>query len=324
MQANNIAHQQILITGGTGFVGSHLVEALLGQGYSNLHVTTFRAADAYTAKLLPASNIHPIDLTDQAATAELINQLKPTHIYHLAAFATVGQSFDQTYQTLQNNLLLQYSVLEAVKLHAPQAKILIVGSGMEYDFLKLADHHEAAAHENSPLGPVSPYAISKVLQDLLGLSYYYSYQLKTIRVRPFNHIGERQSPDFAISSFARQIVAIERGQQPQLEVGNLEASRDFTDVKDVVAAYILLMKKGEIGEVYNVGSGHGYLVSEVLNILCSLAKVKIDVVVEPSRIRPLDIQSAVADIGKIKQLGWQPTIGLSLTLQRILDYWRQS
>jgi len=323
MWPNNHPDQPILITGGTGFVGSHLVEALLAQGQTNLHVTTYRAIDEYTAHLLPSDHIHPVDLTDQSASAELIKQIKPQQIYHLAAFATVGKSFDNTYQTLQNNLLLQYSVLEAVKQHAPQTRILIIGSGMEYDFMQLAAGQQTAATENSPIGPVSPYAISKVLQDLLGLSYYYSYQLQTIRVRPFNHIGERQSPDFAIPSFAKQIVAIERGQQTELKVGNLEAIRDFTDVKDVVTAYILLMNQGKVGEVYNVGSGHGYPMTEVLKLLCSLAKQEIKIEADPDWIRPLDISVAVADISKIKTLGWQPTIELRATLQRILDYWRQ-
>jgi GDP-4-dehydro-6-deoxy-D-mannose reductase len=323
MWLNKNHHQPILITGGTGFVGSHLVEALLAQGETNIHVTTYRAADAYTAKLISSDHIHPIDLTDQKAAAELIQQLQPTQIYHLAAFATVGKSFDNTYHTLQNNLLLQYSVLEAVKQHAPQARILIIGSGMEYDFLQLAKEQLHAASENSPIGPVSPYAISKVLQDLLGLSYFYSYQLNTIRVRPFNHIGERQSPDFAIPSFAKQIVAIERGEQTELKVGNLDAVRDFTDVKDVVNAYILLMKQGQVGEVYNVGSGRGFPVAEILAILCSLAKQEIRIAVDADRIRPLDIESAIADISKIQELGWQPKIELRLTLQRILDYWRK-
>lgn len=323
MWLNNHSKQPILITGGTGFVGSHLVEQLVADGQTNLHVTTYRAIDEYTAQLIPPGHVHAVDLTDQQAAADLIHQIQPSQIYHLAAFATVGKSFDNTYQTLQNNLLLQYSVLEAVKQHAPLAKILIVGSGMEYDFLKLAADHQPAATENSAIGPVSPYAISKVLQDLLGLSYFYSYQLNTIRVRPFNHIGERQSPDFAIPSFAKQIVAIERGQQAELKVGNLNAIRDFTDVKDVVQAYVLLMNQGKVGEVYNVGSGHGYPVSEILAILCSLAKQTIKIEVDSERIRPLDIESAVADISKIKALGWHPTIEIKTTLQRILNYWRQ-
>lgn len=307
-----------MITGGTGFVGSHLVEELLAQNQTNIHVTSFGSNPSFVSSILPAENIHKLDLTDQKATFELVKKLKPAQIYHLAAYAAVGKSFEQTRKVLDTNLDIQLNVLESVKNCCPQTKILVIGSAMEYDMVNTSDQID----EKFPLGPVSPYAVSKVMQDLLGLSYFYSYKLKVIRVRPFNHIGERQTKDFAIPSFAHQIVEIEKGTKDHIEVGNLDAIRDFTDVKDMVKAYILLMEKGQIGDVYNVGTGQGKIIKEVLDLLCQLSSSTITIQTDPQRIRPLDIPTAVANNSKIKSLGWTPTIPLEKTLERILNYWR--
>jgi GDP-4-dehydro-6-deoxy-D-mannose reductase len=311
---------RILITGGTGFAGSHLVEALLKKGLTDIHVTNFSDTPSLVHQLLPADNIHTVDLADAEATAKLFYALQPNHVYHLAAYAAVGDSFQKTKAILENNLILQLNVLDAIKRHVADARTLVVGSAMEYDFSQVK---APTIDEQVPLGPVSPYAVSKVLQDLLGYSYARSYQLDIVRTRPFNHIGERQSPDFVVSAFAQQIVAIEKGQQDSLQVGNLEAVRDFTDVKDVVQAYITLMEKGLAGEVYNIGSGRGYTVRQILDMLIELAKVEITVQTDPNRLRPADVPITVANIDRIKQLGWQPTIDIKQTLQRVLEYWRE-
>ena len=313
--------QSILLTGGTGFVGSHLVECLQKKGYQNIHVTSFGGNKSYVSELLPADHIHQIDLIDQSATIQLLKDVQPTQIYHLAAWASVASSFDQSQLVLENNLKLQVSVLDAVRAVCPTVKVLAVGSAMEYDFVKNSDGQKI--NELHPLGPVSPYAVSKVIQDLLSLSYVYSYQLQIVRARSFNHIGERQTTDFAIPSFAKQIVAIERREQDSLHVGNLDAVRDFTDVKDVVEAYFLLMEKGEVGEVYNVGSGKGYTMQEMLDQLCALSSTKIEVVTDPEKVRPLDVASVIADIEKITELGWTPQILIAQTLERILEEWRR-
>jgi GDP-4-dehydro-6-deoxy-D-mannose reductase len=313
-------HPTILITGGTGFAGSHLVEALLEQGQANIHVTTASGKETYLNRYLPADHFHQLDLTDANATTQLITSVQPDHVYHLAAYAAVGDSFEKTQEILHNNMVLQLSLLNAVKEHATDARVLVIGSAMEYD---LAHLKSEAVDEHAPLGPISPYGVSKVLQDLLAYSYAQSYQLDIVRVRPFNHIGERQSPEFAVPAFAKQIVAIERGNQPILTVGNLEAIRDFTDVKDMVNAYIVLMNRGVTGEVYNVGSGQGHSMRSILDILIELAMVPISVEVDPQKLRPLDVSRAVADSSKIQQLGWQPTIDIHTTLARILEYWRQ-
>jgi GDP-4-dehydro-6-deoxy-D-mannose reductase len=314
----------ILITGGTGFAGSHLVEALLQQGFSNIHVTAYSLHENYVTKLLPAEHIHQVNLTNADDTAQLIKQLNPQQIYHLAAIAEAGQSFSAAEQTIVNNTVLQLNLLEATRLHAPQARVLIVGSAQEYDFLKLPPGEPSIrVSEDHPLGPGNPYAVSKVTQDLLGLSYHYAYKLDVVRARPFNHIGERQMPTFAVPAFAQQIALAEKGQSAEITVGNLEGIRDFTDVKDMVAAYILLMEKGQTGEVYNIGSGHGVKMKAVLDELVSFSSFPITVTVDQDKLRPLDVPAVIADNARIKQLGWQPTIPLNDSLLRVLTYWRQ-
>lgn len=311
---------RVLVTGGTGFAGSHLVEALSAEGYTDIHVTSFDGKAGYVEDLIAPDHIHLLDLSDFTAVKKLLTELQPAHIYHLAAFAAVASSFEQGRLVLENNLKLQLSVLEAVRDHVPNARLLIVGSGMEYDLI--AHTSKSAISEMHPLGPVSPYAVSKVIQDLLGLSYAYSYNLDIVRVRPFNHIGERQTTDFAIPSFAKQVVAVERGEQDQISVGNLDAVRDFTDVRDVCHAYILVMEKGETREVYNIGSGKGYTMREMLDLLCELSTTKVKVVVDPAKVRPLDVPAIIADSRKIQELGWTPKIALQDTLTRILEEWR--
>lgn len=310
----------ILITGGTGFVGSHLIELLQKEGYQNIHITSYSSDHGFVGKILEPKFIHQLNLTDQEQTFSLINELNPDFIFHLAALAVVGGSFHNGKQTIMNNLSLQLNLLEAVREHAPKARTLIVGSGMEYDMISF---HSEKINEQHPLGPASPYAVSKVAQDLLALSYYYSYQMDVVRARPFNHIGERQTLDFAIASFAKQISLIEKGHQQQIHVGNLEAIRDFTDVKDMVKAYLLLMKRGKSGQVYNIGSGVGISMKKILEMMISLSSSSIKIVEDEQRIRPLDIPSAITNNDKIKKLGWQASIPIEETIERILNYWRE-
>ncbi|HEX7018176.1 MAG TPA: GDP-mannose 4,6-dehydratase [Patescibacteria group bacterium] len=308
--------ETILITGGTGFAGSHLVEYLLGQGETEVHVTSARAKSSFVHSLLPTTRIHQVDLTNQAATFDLIKNLQPTHIYHLAALSTVGGSFNTPEEIINNNTSLQVNILEAVRLHASSARVLVIGSAQEYDVI---GHPAETIDENHPLGPSNPYGVSKVNQDLLGLSYVYAYNLDIIRARPFNHIGERQAPDFAVSAFAHQINEARQGTLTQIKVGNLAAVRDFTDVKDIARAYATLMEKGVTGEVYNIGSGQGRTMEEILQMMVKLAGVKVEVVVDQARFRPIDVPKMVADVSKIQTLGWTPQIPLEKTLARILD-----
>ena len=310
---------RILITGGTGFAGSHLIEHLLSQNYSDLHATHHSRQLERVSQLLVETQIHPLELTNFSAVSQLLSSLRPTQIYHLAAISTVGDSFDRPQEVISTNTQIQLNLLVAVKDIIPDTKILVVGSAQEYDVIA---HQSLTISETHPLGPTNPYGVSKVTQDLLALSFYYAYRLPILRVRPFNHIGERQPLGFAVADFAHQIVEIERGRQTQIKVGNLAAIRDFTDVKDMVAAYQLVMDLGRPGEVYNIGSGQGLSMQIVLDKLVKLARVPIEVVVDTDRLRPLDSPKIVADCQFITDLGWKPQHRLEETLARILDYWR--
>lgn len=305
----------ILITGGTGFAGSHLVECLLNKGENDVHVTTYGSKPSFVHQVVPAAHIHQINLTDPEATFSLIESLQPTQLYHLAALASAGNSFEMAEKTIHENSRLQINILEAVKQKAPHCRVLVVGSAQEYDVLQYPAHRIDELH---PLGPSNPYGVSKVTQDLLGLSYAYAYKLDVVRARPFNHIGERQTLDFAIPAFAQQIKDIKNSGSGQIKVGNLEAIRDLSDVKDVVRAYVLLMERAQTAEVYNIGSGQGHRMSEVLELMIRLAGIDVEIVKDPERFRPVDIPEIVADISKISALGWQPEIPLEATLTRVL------
>lgn len=306
----------ILITGGTGFVGSHLSEELIAQKQNNIHVTTLSGDGGYLKNLLAPSQIHKINLTNHKAVFELIEKLKPTQIYHLAAISAVGSSYEAERETLENNIFLQLNLLQAVEKFSPQTKILSIGSALVYQ------PQNTPIDETVPFGPVNPYAVSKVMQDMLAYNYQKTHNLQIIRVRPFNHIGERQAKGFVIAEFASQIVAIEKGLQDKIMVGNLNTARDFSDVRDIVKAYILLMAKGEIGEVYNLGSGHAYTIQEMLDMMIDLAKTKITVEIDPKKFRESDTPKVVADNTKIKNLGWQETKNIKATLERILNFYR--
>lgn len=309
----------ILVTGGTGFAGSHLVEHLLAKGYTNVHTTCFHVPEE-SELTLPYDHYHQVDLTKTEDTKVLFDDLRPDWIFHLASFAYVGKSFDKAPELFENNINLQLSVLEAVRQVCPQARLLTIGSAEEYGVI---DEGTALISEACPLNPVNPYAISKVTQDLLAQSYFLSFKLNVLRTRSFNHIGTGQTGDFAVPAFVQQIVKIERGEQEKLFVGNLEGVRDFTSVDDMVDAYILLMEKGEVGDVYNIGTGKGYHMQEIIDILCSLSTATIVLERDETRLRPLDVPRLVADNSKIRALGWNPTKEISIVLQEVLEEWRQ-
>lgn len=312
-------HPVILITGGTGFVGSHLVEELITQGTPSelIFVTSFGPPSTVVTSLLPAKNIRPVDLTNTAACFELFSELVPDQIYHLASIASAGFSLENAQKTLEINLKIQLNVLEAMRAEAPHARMIAVGSAAEY-----APSSEAI-HETHPLGPTDPYGVSKVTQDMLANMYAVRHNLDIVRVRPFNHIGERQDRGFVVSDFASQIIEIERGKQDSLPVGNLDVTRDFSDVKDVVKAYVLLMERGVTNEVYNIGSGQDITINALLEKLIALSHTDIRVITDKKKKRAADTPRSVADISKLKQLGWSPQIPLDKTLARVLQWWRE-
>lgn len=310
----------ILITGGTGFVASHLVEELYKRGERDIHLTSYRDEGEFVKQFVNENNIHQVNLTDYQATQDLIAKVKPTEIYHLASLASVGDSFEKRKFVLEMNASLQLNLLEAMKAHAPQAKLLHVSTALVY----AANDNDQAIDEKAALGPDNPYALSKLIQDMMAYSFVKSEGLNIVRVRPFNHIGERQTLGFVVADLAAAVVKVEKGQADSVKVGNLDSVRDFSDVKDVVNAYILVMEKGQSNEVYNIGSGQGYSIREVLDLLISLAKTEIKVEIDPNKIRPVDLHSLVCDNEKIVNLGWQQNHQLKETLERILNYWREN
>lgn len=312
--------KQILITGGTGFAGSHLAEHLLKtEPEATIHLTTLRKGAEPLPSELEAAVIHELDLANLEQTKALFSEVRPTEIYHLAAMAEVGSSFEQAAKVTSVNMQLQLSVLTAVQTIVPDARILIIGSALEYGKVETS---ELPITEDQPFRPLNPYAVSKVAQDLLAYAYAESYGLQILRVRPFNHTGERQTTAFAIPAFTEQVVKVERGEQPALRVGNLAAIRDILDVKDVVRAYTTVMQHGVVGEVYNIGSGVGVSMQTIVDELLQLASVEVPIEVDESRLRPADIPELRADITKITALGWKPEISLSDTVQRIIEFWR--
>lgn len=310
--------KKILITGASGFVGSHLVDSLSSDPNNLLFGTTLSENQSKNADKL---KWFKVDLTDEKAVYSLIEEVKPDIIYHLAAFTSVADSFSSPKETILNNIACQINILEAMKKsNLLESKTLIVSSAEVYGSVS---SQELPINEEAPLNPTNPYAVSKLTQDFLGRQYFLAYGLKTVRVRPFNHVGPRQSPNFVVATFAKKIAEIEKGKrEPVLTVGNLEAKRDFTDVRDVVKAYELLMEKGNSGDVYNIGSGVAYKISDILDRLLALTTVKIKIEVDKSLFRPIDDPELVCNPTKIQSLGWKSEITIEQTLKDTLDYWR--
>jgi len=308
--------KNILITGGTGFVASHLVEELYQRGEKNIHLTSYRDEGEFVKQFVDPNNIHQINLTDYQATQDLMEKIKPDEIYHLASIANVGDSFEKRKTILEMNTSLQLNLLEAMKNHAPNSKMLHVSTALVYEA------RNQAVDEQATLGPDNPYALSKLVQDMMVHYFTRSEKLNIVRVRPFNHIGERQVLGFVVADLAANIAKVEKDLAQTVSVGNLESVRDFSDVKDIVNAYILLMEKGQSGEVYNLGSGKAYSIREILDILISKANKEIKIEIDSNKIRPVDLPYLVCNNEKILKLGWQPKHQLAETLERILNYWR--
>ena len=307
---------RILITGATGFVGRHLWGHLQrSQPHAVLHGTTFMSA--------PQSNAYTeIDLKDSTAVLALLDRLRPQAIYHLAGQAFVPRSFSNPWETLENNIRGQVNLLQACYELKLACRILIVSSAEIYGRIHPAD---LPLREDAPLQPVNPYSVSKATQDLMALQYHLCYGLPILRARPFNHIGPGQSEHFVAAAFAMQIARIEQGlQEPIIRVGNLSAQRDFTDVRDIVRAYHLLMERGADGEAYNIASGKAYSIQTLLDTLLSYSSVQVKVEQDAARMRPVDTPLIIGDYSKLHTAtAWQPLISFEDTLRDVLDDCRQ-
>jgi GDP-4-dehydro-6-deoxy-D-mannose reductase len=315
---------RILITGITGFAGSHLAEYILAE-HPNAHVfglVRWRSRMDNILQIRDKVELHEADLKDIISLKKALAEIKPDRIFHLAAQSFVPASWKLPVETFAINALGQINLFEAVLSLKLDPRIQIAGSSEEYGHV---NPDEVPMKETNPLRPLSPYAVSKVAQDLLAYQYFMSYGLKTVRTRGFNHTGPRRGDVFVTSNFAKQIAEIEKGKKkPVIHVGNLEAKRDFTDVRDMVRAYWLAADKGEAGEVYNIGSGKTMAMKDMLDILLSLSKAKVKVQVDPARLRPSDVPILYSDCRKFVSLTkWKPRIPLEKTFKDLLDYWRE-
>ena len=312
-----------LITGITGFAGSHLADYLLAD-HPEVEVFGTRRWRSRTENidhLGERVNLVECDLNDAAAVTSTLSSVRPDMIFHLAAQSFVPTSWKAPAETLSTNIISQTNLFESMRALKLDCKIQIAGSSEEYG---LVLPNEVPITEDNPLRPLSPYAVSKVGQDLLAYQYFKSYGMKTIRTRGFNHTGPRRGEVFVTSNFAKQIASIEAGiQKPVIRVGNLDSQRDFTDVRDTVRAYWLAVQKGRPGEVYNVATGNAITIRELLERLLALSDADVELQVDPDRLRPSDVEILLGDYSKLEaDTGWRPEIPLQTTLQDTLDYWR--
>jgi GDP-4-dehydro-6-deoxy-D-mannose reductase len=302
-------------------VGSHLTEYLLEATDWDVAGTVF-GPYGNIASLCGQLELYPAELSRLDVMTFILEQAQPDILFHLAAQPLVPVSRHDPWGTLETNIRMQLNVLEGVAQVRPDCRVLVVGSSEEYGLVR---PEELPIDEDTPLRPMSPYALSKVAQDLMGLQYHMTHKLHVVRVRPFNHIGPRQGVGFVAPDFASQIAAAELGlQPPAIKVGNLDARRDFSDVRDVVQAYVMLITEGEPGQVYNVGAGKSHSMQELLDTLLAMSRVPIEVQQDPQRMRPSDVPDAVCDASRIRErIGWQAKISFEQSLQDVLDYWRQ-
>ena len=314
---------RILITGITGFVGSHLAEYALGkEGVEVYGAVRWRSRMDNIEHIEDRLHLLDCDLRDNVAVKNTLDEVRPDFIFHLAAQSFVPTSWKAPAETLTTNILSELNLLESIRDLKLDTRIQVAGSSEEYG---LVFEHEAPIKEDNPLRPLSPYAVSKVAQDYLAYQYNQSYGIFTVRTRAFNHTGPRRGQVFVTSDFSRQVALIEKGKkEPVIEVGNLEARRDFSDVRDIVRAYWLSLEKGEPGEVYNVGSGKAVTIQEMLDLILSMSDVEIEVRQMPERMRPSDVELLVCDYSKFNAAtGWKPEIPLEKTIRDLLDYWRE-
>ncbi|HSK11172.1 MAG TPA: GDP-mannose 4,6-dehydratase [Vicinamibacterales bacterium] len=307
----------VLVTGAAGFAGSHLLDLLAAEKAA---VVAWRRP----GERLPAPPTGTgcrwmeVDVLDRAAVERAIGEVRPSAVYHLAGVAHVGRSWDDSAKTLAVNVLGTWHVLAALASLPSPARALVTGSALVYR------QQDRAIREDDPIGPASPYGLSKLAQELTALHAARELGVRVVVTRSFNHIGPRQEPTFSSASFARQVARIEAGlAPPELRVGNLDPRRDLTDARDIVVAYRRLLEQAPSGRVYNVCSGRAVRVGDVLQGLVALAHTPIAVRVDEALLRPHDAPLVLGDPSRIREeTGWVPRIPLASTLRDLLDYWR--
>lgn len=306
-----------LIIGAAGFVGNYLINEMHANGM-----------EAYATKLPheklenPNANVYDLDIMDKDAIVALLFEIRPDYIFHLAAQSSVGLAWKNPGLTVDVNIKGSLNVMDAIRELFYKPRVLLIGSGEEYGHIQPG---ETPISETNLLRPGNIYAATKACQNMIGNIYSKAYDMELMMVRAFNHIGPGQAPMFVVSDFCKQVAEAEKGlREPVMMVGNLAAKRDFTDVRDVVKAYVMLMQTGQAGETYNVGSGAAKEIREILDLIISMSDKEIKVEIDPNKIRPVDVPIIEADITKLNQLtGWKPQISLEQTIRETLDYWRE-
>ena len=314
---------RILITGITGMVGSHLAEYVLAEhpGVEIHGLVRWRSPLDHVRGITDRVRLHEAELRDLNSLVGLLSEVRPDWIFHLAAQSYVSASFRAPADTMHTNVIGTTNLLDAVRITGLDPKIHICSSSEVYGQVR---PDEVPIRETNEFRPASPYAVSKVGEDMVAQQYFLSYGIRTIRTRMFTHTGPRRGDVFAESAFAKQIAEIEAGVRPNpLRVGNLDSVRTFADVRDAVRAYWLLLEKCPGGEVYNIGGDRTMLVGEMLEMLKGMARCRIEHAVDPALVRPSDVTLQIPDTSKFRAAtGWQPTIPLEKTLRDLLDYHR--
>ena len=307
-----------LVVGGGGFVGPYLVKHLKEEQGMEVYVTK---TEKETLDM-DCSGIYNLDILELSQVAELLNKIRPDYVFHLAAQSSVAYSWKNPGLTIDVNIKGCVNLLDGIRQLDYKPRVLLIGSGEEYGHIK---DGECPIVEDNVLRPGNIYAATKSCQNMLGKIYSDAYDMDVMMVRAFNHIGPNQTPVFVVADFCKQVADIENGQaEPVIYVGNLSARRDFTDVRDVVRAYAMLVKDGKRGETYNVGRGHAVAIQEILERIVALSDKDIEVRVDESKLRPVDVPIIEPDITKIREtVGWEPEIELETTLNETLEYWRR-
>ncbi len=310
--------ERVLITGLGGFVGQHLGRLLAADG-SRETFGSVMAAEAKREQPLPADHVIVCDLLDAGAVNGLIDAVRPDRIYHIAGIAEVGDTWGDPRPAYEVNILGQLNLLEAIVVGCPDSRVLVVGSAAEYGVVREVD---CPITEDHPLEPADPYAVSKAAQDLMARQYFLGRGTDIVRTRSFNHIGPGQSAGFLLGRVARKVAEVNGGRgEPLMELGDLSARRDFTDVRDVVRAYRLLMDRGESGEAYNVCSGRAVPVIEIVETALALGEVEIELRIDSDRERPTDAPLVLGDNTKLRAAtGWEPRIPLEESIKDAVEY----
>jgi GDP-4-dehydro-6-deoxy-D-mannose reductase len=304
---------EILVTGAAGFAGGHLLDLLIASGAS---VIGWHRPGGSPPRDSPGARWEAVDLLDPSQVQAAIERTRPSAVYHCAGAAHVGRAWHETEPTFATNVRGTHHLLQALERAGSAARVLVPSSALVY-----APADEALT-EDHPLLPSSPYGLSKLAQEMLGIRA--NGALPVTIARPFNHVGPRQDSHFVASSFARRIADIELGRwAPEISVGNLDARRDLTDVRDTVRAYRMILERGQPGRPYNVCSGRAISIRELLDRLIARARVRVEVKVDPARYRPNDTPLLLGDPSRLRdELGWTPEIPIERTLDDLLEYWR--